>query len=67
MTSITRFVVTGPLLHYFYHLLDEIVPRSVPYANVKRVLIDRLIMAPPFLLLLFYVVSIMEVTSSYLI
>ncbi|XP_002734981.1 peroxisomal membrane protein 2-like [Saccoglossus kowalevskii] len=54
------FVVSGPVIHHIYHLLDTLVTKDTSYAGIKRVLIDRLIFAPPYLLLFFYVVSILE-------
>lgn len=56
-----RFCVTGPLIHYFYEALDKIIPRQVSYSKAKRLLVDRGLFSPLFLLLFFYVVAILEV------
>ena len=57
-----RFCVTGPLIHYFYEALDKIIPRQVSYSKAKRLLIDRGLFSPLFLLVFFYVVAILEVS-----
>lgn len=51
---------TGPLSHYFYLFLEEWVPSSVPLAGLRRLLLDRLIIAPAFLLLFFIVMNFLE-------
>ena len=59
-----RLVVSGQLIHYFYILLDKIMPQSKEAkvkSGIKRVLLDRLLFAPPFILFFLYAVSIMEV------
>uniref|UniRef100_UPI00398E92D4 peroxisomal membrane protein 2 n=1 Tax=Pristiophorus japonicus TaxID=55135 RepID=UPI00398E92D4 len=53
-------VFTGPLSHYFYHYLDKLIPSNVPYSQIKRLLLDRLIFAPAFLALFFVVISLLE-------
>ena len=58
-----RFCVTGPLIHYFYELLDKIVPRQVSYSKAKRLLIDRGVFSPLFLLVFFYIVAVLEVSK----
>ncbi|GCB61334.1 hypothetical protein scyTo_0014319, partial [Scyliorhinus torazame] len=55
-----RLVFTGPLSHYFYHYLDKLIPSNVPYSQIKRLLLDRLMFAPAFLALFFVVVSLLE-------
>ncbi|KAG7480887.1 hypothetical protein MATL_G00061030 [Megalops atlanticus] len=52
--------VTGPLSHYFYQLLELLFPSTVPYCTLKRLLLDRLIFAPAFLLLFFFIMNILE-------
>ncbi|XP_036383163.1 peroxisomal membrane protein 2 [Megalops cyprinoides] len=52
--------VTGPLSHYFYQLLELLFPSTVPYCMLKRLLLDRLIFAPAFLLLFFFIMNILE-------
>ncbi|KAJ8379394.1 hypothetical protein SKAU_G00001720 [Synaphobranchus kaupii] len=51
---------TGPLSHYFYQLMDLLFPSTVPYCTLKRLLLDRLVFAPAFLLLFFFVMNILE-------
>ncbi|XP_018604469.1 peroxisomal membrane protein 2 isoform X1 [Scleropages formosus] len=63
--GIARFAVygvcvTGPISHYFYQLLELLVPSSAPCCMVKRLLLDRLVFAPAFLLLFFVVMNILE-------
>ncbi|XP_013409105.1 peroxisomal membrane protein 2 [Lingula anatina] len=62
--SIFGFVITGPLTHNFYSWLDTAVPKTASYAGLKRIVIDRFVFAPPFLLLFFYIVAILEGQSS---
>uniref|UniRef100_A0A4W5M0S4 Peroxisomal membrane protein 2 n=1 Tax=Hucho hucho TaxID=62062 RepID=A0A4W5M0S4_9TELE len=45
--SSLRLLITGPVSHYFY---QPMVPITVPYCMVKRLLLDRLIALPVFLL-----------------
>ena len=58
------FVFTGPVTHYMYQMLEQVVSKSSQCSSLKKVVIDRLLFAPPYLLVLFYSVAIMEV--SYL-
>lgn len=61
-----RFVVSGPLIHQFYILLDKMMPpkkeKATALDGIKRVIVDRLVFAPPFLLLFLYVITILEVS-----
>lgn len=52
--------VTGPLSHYLYLSMEYWVPPEVPWARVKRLLLDRLFFAPAFLLLFFFVMNLLE-------
>ncbi|EDM14056.1 peroxisomal membrane protein 2, isoform CRA_b [Rattus norvegicus] len=52
--------VTGPLSHYLYLFMEYWVPPEVPWARVKRLLLDRLFFAPTFLLLFFFVMNLLE-------
>lgn len=58
------FVVSGPLIHQFYILLDKMMPpkkeKATALDGIKRVIVDRLVFAPPFLLLFLYVITILE-------
>ncbi|XP_023689128.1 peroxisomal membrane protein 2 [Paramormyrops kingsleyae] len=58
--AIYGLCITGPISHYFYHLLELLVPSTVPYCMPKRLLLDRLVFAPAFLLLFFIVMNILE-------
>ncbi|KAM4049080.1 LOW QUALITY PROTEIN: peroxisomal membrane protein 2 [Anomaloglossus baeobatrachus] len=51
---------TGPLSHYFYLFLEQWVPSSLPLAGLRRLLLERLIIAPAFLLLFFIVMNFLE-------
>lgn len=57
----SRLFVTGPLSHYLYLFMEYSVPPEVPWASVKRLLLDRLFFAPTFLLLFFFVMNLLEV------
>jgi hypothetical protein len=60
-----RFCLSAPIIHYFYIFLEKIQPRKEKPSqidNIKRLLIDRFLFTPPFILLFLYVVTILEVT-----
>lgn len=52
--------ITGPVSHYFYQLMEVWMPTTDPYCIVKRLMLDRLIFAPGFLLLFYFVMNILE-------
>ncbi|KAH3891846.1 peroxisomal membrane protein 2-like [Dreissena polymorpha] len=57
------FCLSAPIIHYFYIWLEKILPRKETTSqieNIKRLLIDRFIFTPPFILLFLYVVTILE-------
>ncbi len=56
-----RLLITGPVSHYIYHLLEVLLPNTVPYCLIKRLLLERLIFAPAFLLLFYVVMNALEV------
>lgn len=56
-----RFFFTGPLSHFFYLFMEHWIPSEVPWAGVKRLLLDRLLFAPAFLLLFFLIMNFLEV------
>uniref|UniRef100_A0A8D0GL60 Peroxisomal membrane protein 2 n=1 Tax=Sphenodon punctatus TaxID=8508 RepID=A0A8D0GL60_SPHPU len=58
--AIYGFLFTGPLSHYFYLYLEQLIPSTVPLAMLKRLLLDRLIVSPAFLLLFFFVMNVLE-------
>lgn len=56
-----RLFITGPVSHYFYQLMEFWIPTTDALCIVKRLLLDRLIFAPGFLLLFYFVMNILEV------
>uniref|UniRef100_G1PUU1 Peroxisomal membrane protein 2 n=1 Tax=Myotis lucifugus TaxID=59463 RepID=G1PUU1_MYOLU len=58
--AIYGFFFTGPLSHFFYLFMEHWIPPEVPWAGLKRLLLDRLLFAPAFLLLFFLVMSFLE-------
>ncbi|XP_046872817.1 peroxisomal membrane protein 2 [Hypomesus transpacificus] len=65
ITGPTRYAiyglfVTGPVSHVFYQLMEVLMPASEPYCVVKRLLLDRLVFAPAFLMLFYFVMNILE-------
>ncbi|XP_045697985.1 peroxisomal membrane protein 2 isoform X2 [Phyllostomus hastatus] len=58
--AIYGFFFTGPLSHFFYLFMEHWIPPEVPWAGVKRLLLDRLLFAPAFLLLFFLVMNFLE-------
>jgi len=52
---------TGPMTHFLYKYLEKSVSNKSQFATLRKVVIDRLVFAPPYLLALFYFVAIMEV------
>ncbi|XP_049476667.1 peroxisomal membrane protein 2 isoform X1 [Panthera uncia] len=59
--AIYGFFFTGPLSHFFYLFMEHWIPSEVPWAGVKRLLLDRLLFAPAFLLLFLLVMNFLEV------
>ncbi|KAI9545115.1 Peroxisomal membrane protein 2 [Dissostichus eleginoides] len=55
-----RFFITGPVSHIFYQLMEVWMPKTDPLCIVKRLLLDRLIFAPGFLLMFYFVINILE-------
>ncbi|XP_055017415.1 peroxisomal membrane protein 2 isoform X2 [Boleophthalmus pectinirostris] len=55
-----RLLFTGPLSHYFYQLMEVWMPTTDRYCLVKRLLLDRLFFAPAFLLLFYFVITVLE-------
>jgi hypothetical protein len=58
--ALTGFVLVGPTLHNFYQLLEQVVPKSASKAVLKRLLIDRVLFTPAFLLVYLYCLSLFE-------
>uniref|UniRef100_A0A4X1T1Y1 Peroxisomal membrane protein 2 n=1 Tax=Sus scrofa TaxID=9823 RepID=A0A4X1T1Y1_PIG len=59
--AIYGFFFTGPLSHFFYLFLEHWIPPEAPWASVQRLLLDRLLFAPAFLLLFFLIMNFLEV------
>lgn len=53
-------VVTGPVTHYLYQFLEAVVPRKSNFSSLRKVILERLLFAPPYLFALFYTVARME-------
>lgn len=51
---------SGPLAHYFYSWLDQFIPKNVSYYAIKRIVADRFVIAPPYLLVFFYLLGLLE-------
>ncbi|KAM9858889.1 peroxisomal membrane protein 2 [Aulostomus maculatus] len=58
--AIYGLFITGPVSHYFYQLMEVWMPSTDPYCIIKRLLLDRLVFAPGFLLLFYFVMNILE-------
>ncbi|XP_072288661.1 peroxisomal membrane protein 2 [Eucyclogobius newberryi] len=58
--AIFGLLFTGPLSHYFYQLMEVWMPTTDRYCLVKRLLLDRLFFAPAFLLLFYFVMTVLE-------
>ncbi|XP_057688716.1 peroxisomal membrane protein 2 [Corythoichthys intestinalis] len=58
--AIFGLFITGPISHYFYHLMETGMPTTDPYCVVKRLLLDRLVFAPGFLMIFYIVMNILE-------
>ncbi|KAM6423333.1 peroxisomal membrane protein 2 [Liasis olivaceus] len=58
--AVYGFLFTGPLSHYFYLYLEQLIPSDAPLALVKRLLVDRLIVSPAFVALFFLVMNFLE-------
>ncbi|XP_003451697.1 peroxisomal membrane protein 2 [Oreochromis niloticus] len=58
--AIYGLLITGPVSHLFYQLMEVWIPTTDQFCVVKRLLLDRLIFAPGFLLLFYFVMNILE-------
>ncbi|XP_035114170.1 peroxisomal membrane protein 2 isoform X3 [Callithrix jacchus] len=58
--AVYGFFFTGPLSHFFYLFMEHWIPPEVPLAGLKRLLLDRLIFAPAFLMLFFLIMNFLE-------
>ncbi|CAI5650371.1 peroxisomal membrane protein 2 [Oreochromis aureus] len=58
--AIYGLLITGPVSHLFYQLMEVWIPTTDQFCVVKRLLLDRLIFAPGFLLIFYFVMNILE-------
>ncbi|ELU04105.1 hypothetical protein CAPTEDRAFT_167689 [Capitella teleta] len=58
--AIAGFCYIGPVMHYVYLLLEKLFPRSQRYSMIKRLLTERLIVTPVFLLGYLYILALMQ-------
>ncbi|XP_072456925.1 peroxisomal membrane protein 2 isoform X2 [Notamacropus eugenii] len=58
--AIFGFFFSGPLSHFFYLYLDHWIPAAIPFSGVRRLLLDRLVFAPAFLLFFFFCMNLLE-------
>jgi peroxisomal membrane protein 2 len=58
--ALTGFLFVGPVLHNFYQLLEQLVPKNANRAALKRLLIDRFLFTPFFLIVYLYCLSLFE-------
>uniref|UniRef100_A0A3P9KZY5 Peroxisomal membrane protein 2 n=1 Tax=Oryzias latipes TaxID=8090 RepID=A0A3P9KZY5_ORYLA len=58
--AVFGMLITGPVSHFVYQLMELWMPTTDPFCIVKRLLLDRFIFAPGFLLLFYFVMNILE-------
>jgi hypothetical protein len=58
--ALTGFLFVGPLMHTFYQVLEQIVPKNAKRAALKRLIIDRFFFTPFFLIVYLYCLSLFE-------
>jgi len=58
--AVTGFVLVGPAMHHYYRLVEKLLPTTVSYCRVKRLLVDRLLYTPAFLFVYLYLLCILE-------
>ncbi|XP_033627962.1 peroxisomal membrane protein 2-like [Asterias rubens] len=56
----TGVFYTGPVTHHFYRWLERMVPGKDQGSKVMKVIVDRFVVAPPFLLGYFYLITMFE-------
>ena len=54
--------VSGPGMHFLHQLLETLSPRVSRLSVLKKLVVDRVIVTPPYLLLFFYTVALLEVS-----
>jgi peroxisomal membrane protein 2 len=58
--ALTGFLFVGPVMHNFYRLLEQVAPKTSPHSVLKKMIIDRILYTPVFLLTYLYLLSIFE-------
>lgn len=58
--AVLGLVVTGPVTHYFYKLLDAVLPTTLPASGILRLAADRLLFGPIFLFITLYLLNRLE-------
>lgn len=48
-------------MHFLHHVLEALSPRNSNVSVLRKVVLDRLIFTPPYLLVFFFTVAILEV------
>lgn len=61
--AMTGFLFVGPVMHHFYRFLEKAVPSNSSRVTMKRLLIDRFLYTPLFLIIYLYCVSVFESRS----
>lgn len=49
-------------MHFLHNLLEAFSPRNTSVSVLKKVVLDRLIVTPPYLFFFFYIVALLEVS-----
>ncbi|XP_049618484.1 peroxisomal membrane protein 2 [Syngnathus scovelli] len=62
--AIYGLFITGPVSHYFYQLMEMWMPTTDQYCVIKRLLLDRLVFAPGFLMIFYLVMNILEAKGA---
>lgn len=50
----------GPLHHYFYGWMDQILPKRTMYSITQKILLDQVVMSPVCIFFLFYSMGALE-------
>lgn len=58
--ALTGFCFVGPVMHNFYRYLEKVVPKNASRVFLKRLLIDRFLYTPFFLIVYLYSVALLE-------
>ena len=61
----SRLVFTGPSVHYFHAWLERNFPKGSRNAALKKLLLDRTLFCPTYLLIYLYLLALFEVSGKY--